>query len=114
MKKKLLILLYLIPVLFFAQVTTSPSIPILTGEISVIFDATGTPLEDYSGTIYAHTGVTSNGEEWQNVIGDWGVNADQPALTNTSGNLYEIHITPHVFAYYAAAPSAVITQLSFV
>ncbi|MDT0552619.1 alpha-amylase family glycosyl hydrolase [Urechidicola vernalis] len=114
MKKLLLIILSISFQLAIGQVTTSPSIPIVTEGFTVIFDATGTPLDGHSGTIYAHTGATVNGEEWENVIGDWGNNTNQPSLTKTSGNLYELQITPDVFSYYAINTSDAVTKLWFV
>jgi len=47
----------------------------------ILFDKTGTALATYTGTIYAHTGVTLNGTAWQNVKGTWANNTTQPALT---------------------------------
>ncbi|MFK5959256.1 MAG: alpha-amylase family glycosyl hydrolase, partial [Lutibacter sp.] len=116
MKKILLILLFLIPILTFAQVTTSPTLPTANNEITVIFDATGTPLLDYTGTIYVHTGVTVDGTQWQNVIGTWGNNTTQPQLTRdgTNPNLYSFIITPNVFTFYGVATSATITELNLV
>ena len=75
MKKLLLFIPFLMSSLLFAQVTTSPSIPSIEGEITIFFDATGTPLEGETGDLYAHTGATVNGEQWQNVIGEWAENA---------------------------------------
>ena len=98
----------------FSQVTTSPTIPIITTDITVIFDATGTPLESYGGIVYAHTGATVNGAQWQNVIGTWGDNVAQPALTNTSGNIYEFTITPDIYTYYGINGADTITELNFV
>ena len=116
MKLELLILLFLLPILTFSQVTTTPSIPTATDEITIIFDATGTGLEGYTGDVYAHTGVTVNGAKWQNVIGDWGNNSTQPQLTRDSSNpnLYTLLIAPDIFTYYEVATSATITELSFV
>ena len=115
MKNILFILfLFLVQFVFGQTVTTSPAIPILTEEITVVFDATGTPLENYSGTIYVHTGITSNGNDWQNVKGEWNDNNVQPSLANTSGNLYEFTIAPNVFEFYGATNSDAITKLSFV
>ena len=115
MKKASFILFLLsIQVILGQVVTTTPTIPIITEDIIVNFDSTGTPLENYSGTIYAHTGVTVNGNQWEKVIGDWGNNTIQPTLTNTSGNNYEIVITPDIYGYYGVNTSDTITELSFV
>ena len=78
MKSKFLILLTLLTTQIFSQVTTSPTLPTINDEITITFNASGTALEDFNGDIYAHTGVTVNGAQWQNVIGDWGNNSNQP------------------------------------
>ncbi|UOB18799.1 alpha-amylase family glycosyl hydrolase [Abyssalbus ytuae] len=114
MKKLLLSTLFLLSVLAYGQVTTTPTIPTANDEITITFDATGTPLENYTGTIYAHTGATVNGADWQNVIGTWGNNTTQPELTNTSGSIYEFTITPNIYTYYNINTTSTITQLSFV
>ena len=116
MKTKFFILLVLLPILVFSQVTTSPTLPIANDAITVTFDATSTPLLNYTGTIYAHTGVTVNGAQWQNVIGDWGINTTQPQLTRDASNpnLYTLQITPDIFTFYGVSSTATITELSFV
>ena len=48
-------------------------------------------LEGYTGTVYAHTGVITNfssgPSDWKHVIGDWGNNTNQPALTRIGTDL---------------------------
>jgi len=116
MKSKLLILLTLLATQLFAQVTTSPTLPTASDEITITFDATGTDLENFTGDVYAHTGVTVNSTQWQNVIGDWGNNTTQPQLTrdNSNSNLYSFVITPNAFEYYSVATDQAITELNFV
>ncbi|WP_372792983.1 thrombospondin type 3 repeat-containing protein [Lutibacter sp.] len=115
MKTKLLILLFLLPILAFSQVTTSPSIPTANDAITITFDATNTPLFNYTGTIYAHTGVTLNGVPWQNVIGTWGVNTTQPQLTRdgSNSNIYTLLITPDVLTFYGVT-SGTVSELNLV
>ena len=57
-----------------AQITTSPAPAIANAPVTLNFNKAGTPLASYTGTIYAHIGVTVNGARWQRVIGDWGLN----------------------------------------
>ncbi|MCF6212904.1 MAG: T9SS type A sorting domain-containing protein [Flavobacteriaceae bacterium] len=113
MKKLQLILLFLLPFFGMTQVTTVPSIPTVADAITVTFDATGTELDGYTGTVYAHTGATINGAQWQNVVGSWGNNTTQPALTNIGGNLYQFIITPSVTSFYGLS-SGTVSELSFV
>ncbi|MHB1196921.1 MAG: alpha-amylase family glycosyl hydrolase [Lutibacter sp.] len=100
----------------FSQVSTVPTIPTANSQITVTFNAVGTPLANYTGDVYAHTGVTVNGVQWQNVIGTWGVNSTQPKLTRSTSNanLYTLVITPTVYGFYGVATSATITELNFV
>ncbi len=81
--------------------------PDATASATILFDKTGTGLAAYSGTIYAHTGLTVNGTPWQNVKGTWGNNTTQPALTLVSGNIYKLDLTPTIMAYYGLASGSV-------
>lgn len=74
---------------------------------TILFDKTGTGLASYSGTIYAHTGVTLNGNAWQNVIGSWGNNTTQPSLTLVSGNIYKLDLTPSIQNYYGVSSGSI-------
>lgn len=115
MLKKYFLALVLILSSFFikAQVTTSPTLPTVSDAITITFDATGTQLANYSGTVYAHTGVTLSGVKWQKVKGTWGNNTTQPALTKMSTNIYQLSITPSVTTYYGITTGTV-SELDFV
>ncbi len=80
---------------------------------TILFDKTGTGLATYSGTIYAHTGVTLNGAAWSNVIGSWGNNTTQPSLTLVSGNIFKLVLTPTILAYYGVT-SGVVSKINLV
>ena len=70
-------------------------------------------LLNYTGTVYAHTGVTSNVGTWQHVIGSWG-QTNQPALTRLGANLYKLTVGfPRTF-YSVTNPSEQILQLDIV
>ena len=98
----------------FSQVSwQGGSNPDATASATILFDKTGTGLAAYSGTIYAHTGVTVNGTPWQNVKGSWGNNTTQPALTLVSGNIYKLDLTPTILAYYGVS-SGTITKVNIV
>jgi len=98
----------------FAQVSwQGGSNPDATASATILFDKTGTGLATYTGTIYAHTGVTLNGTPWQNVKGSWGNNTTQPALTLVSGNIYKLDLTPTILAYYGIASGSV-TKINMV
>jgi glycosidase len=116
MKKTLLFIFLSCTSFIFSQVSTVPTIPTANSEITVTFNAVGTPLAGYAGDIYAHTGVTVNGVRWQNVIADWGVNTTKAKLTRSTSNvnLYTLVIAPTVYSFYGVATSETISELSFV
>lgn len=101
-----------------AQISTSPTLPTASNEVLVTFDAaqaSNQSLLNYTGDLYAHTGVKIEGStSWQYVKGSWGDNASQPKLTRTGTNTYTLLITPSIRSYYGVPESATITQLCFV
>lgn len=95
-------------------ITVDPPFPTVTDEVTVTLNAAGTGLEGYSGDVYAHTGLTINGSQWQKVIGSWGNNTTQPKLTRIGANEYTLTITPTIWQFYGASPGDNITEMSFV
>jgi 1,4-alpha-glucan branching enzyme len=95
-------------------VYTEPALPTADASVIVYFNSTGTPFENYNGSIYAHTGITVNGNQWQHVIGSWGNNTNQPQLITVSANLYKLEMNPTIRAFYSANANENITQMSFV
>jgi hypothetical protein len=95
-------------------ITIDPPFPTADEPATVYFNAIGTALESYTGSVYAHTGVTVNGEQWQNVIGNWNVNSSQPRLTNIEADLYKLEITPSIREFYSVDQTSSITEMSFV
>ena len=115
MKKTLFLIFLSCHVSLFAQLSwQGGSAPLPDESATLLFDATGTPLENYTGTIYAHTGVTINNvTHWVNVIGTWGDNNVQPALTLVSGNIYSLEFTPTINDFYGN-PTGTITAIDIV
>ncbi|MEZ4853503.1 alpha-amylase family glycosyl hydrolase [Flavobacterium sp.] len=114
MKEKYLLLLLFFTTISFAQVSWQGGTnPEANQSATILFDKTGTGLASYSGTIYAHTGVNVDGTDWQNVIGSWGNNTSQPALTLVSGNIYKLDLTPTIQDFYSN-PSGSITKINLV
>ena len=105
------------PVINSQIVVTEPEFPTESDSIIVIFDATQPGAEEllnYTGTVYAHTGVNTNLGNWQHVIGDWGNNQNQPALIRLETNLYKLIIGfPREF-YSVTNPAEEILQLALV
>jgi glycosidase len=96
-------------------VTTDPEYPIQDDSCIVYFDATGTDLQGYNGDVYAHTGVTINGTQWQYVISDWNTNIDKAMLINIGIDIYQLDITPTIREYYEVLDSLdIISEMCFV
>ncbi len=115
MKKITLFVMLLLSFIGVAQtVTTNPTPPVAEGPVTLLFNKAGTPLATYTGTIYAHIGVTVNGNQWQNVKGNWGNNATQPALTLVSGTTYKLDMTPDLYTYFGVPTTSTITQICVV
>ena len=96
-------------------VTTDPEYPTQDASCIVYFDATGTDLQGYTGDVYAHTGVTVNGTQWQYVISDWNTNIDKAKLTNIGIDIYQLDITPTIREYYEVLDSLdIISEMCFV
>jgi pullulanase/glycogen debranching enzyme len=100
-------------------VTSTPTYPTENDSIVIYFDATqsgASELLDYTGTVYAHTGVytNKNSSSWQYVIGTWANNSTQPALQRLGTNLYKLTVG-HPRQFYSITDTSVhITTLNFV
>lgn len=114
MKNITTLLFLLIGILGYGQATTTPSPAIATGPVTVNFDKAGTPMATYTGTIYAHIGLTVDGQDWQFVKGDWNNNTNQPALTFVSGTTYKLDLTPDLYTYFGVPTTSTITKICVV
>jgi hypothetical protein len=101
-------------------VSTDPVFPYENEAVSIIFDATqgSGGLANYTGDVYAHTGVITNlstsGGDWKYVKTNWGQNTAATKLTALGNHLYRLDITPSVRGYYGVAASETILQMVFV
>lgn len=116
----LIFLTILIANVFSQVIVTIPEYSTENDSITIIFNAQEGDggLEGYTGTVYAHTGVITNfssgPSDWKHVIGDWGNNSNQPALTRIGTDLYELSIGyPREF-YSVTDANEHIQQLAFV
>ncbi|MEZ5195339.1 MAG: alpha-amylase family glycosyl hydrolase [Bacteroidales bacterium] len=96
------------------MIYTEPAIPTTDAALTVYFDAVGTALEGYSGDLYAHTGVTVNGNQWNNVIGYWGNNSTQPQFVNVDVDLYKLELIPTIRDFYGVSGTGVISEVCMV
>ena len=103
-----------------AQVTTEPAFPIASQNVKIIFDATqgSAGLKDYTGDIYAHTGVitdkSTSPSDWKYVIANWSTNLEKAKLIRKSANIYELEITPDITSFYDVPISDKIEKMAFV
>lgn len=109
-------LISLIALNLSAQITTTPQLPVAGSNVTITFNSSEeSRLGYFTGDLYAHTGVTlENSGQWQNVIGDWKNNDNQPQLTNLGNGIYELQITPDINTYYSVASGDQVTELCFV
>lgn len=112
--KKFTLLFLLISILGYGQATTTPSPAIATAPVTVNFDKAGTPMATYTGTIYAHIGLTVDGQDWQFVKGEWNNNVTQPALTLVSGTTYKLDLTPDLYTSFGVPTTSTITKICVV
>ncbi|TFH27733.1 MAG: T9SS type A sorting domain-containing protein [Bacteroidia bacterium] len=101
-------------------ITTDPALPTSGQAVTIYYDATlGTGgLKDYTGDVYAHTGVLTNlssdNSDWRYVLTSWGTNTAETKMTRESANLYSLVIGPSIRQYYGVAAGETITHLAFV
>ncbi|MGM0619528.1 MAG: alpha-amylase family glycosyl hydrolase [Bacteroidota bacterium] len=111
-----LTLMLTIPLLVAAQITTVPELPVPSEGVTITFNsAEESRLGYYTGDLYAHTGVfIEDSTGWQHVIGDWGMNAEQPQLTHLSDGIYELEITPDINSFYSVKEGEKVLRMAFV
>ncbi len=102
------LLFILSPLLTSAQIITSdPDLPTSGQALTIYYDATqGTGgLEDFTGDVYAHTGVITDQStdmgDWKYVKTAWGTNTAETKMTREETNLYSLVIGPSIRGYYA-------------
>ena len=116
----ILILSFFLSLQLFAQVSTNPALPNENSAVTITFDAPqGTAgLKDYSGDIYAHTGVitdkSTSTSDWKYVIAPWNSNIPKAKLTRVSANIYTLEISSDIRSFYGVPAGEMIKQLAFV
>ena len=100
-------------------ISTYPVFPTENDGITIYFDATkgNRALEDYSGDIYAHTGVITEQSPtetyWLYVVSDWGENLAKTKFTRIDDNLYKLEI-PDIHTYYGVPANEKILKIAMV
>lgn len=101
-------------------ITVTPSLPNDLDGVEIVFDASlgSGGLKDYSGDVYAHTGVITNlssgSSDWKHVKADWGVNIPACKLTSLGNNKWKLVISPSIREYYNVPGGEQIQKLAFV
>lgn len=116
-KIKIIILaINLIPLLLQAQVMTDPVVPVASKKVTILFNSSSeSQLGHYTEDLYAHTGVVFAGSDgWQNVIGNWGNNSNQPKLEYLGVGNYKLVIEPDIYSFYSIPKGEQIVSLAFV
>ena len=101
-------------------VTSSPAYPKDNQAVTITFHADkGTAgLQDFTGDVYAHTGVITNnsgdGADWKYVKAGWAENIPACKLTRIEANEYQLSIAPDIRQFYGVPDGEQILQLAFV
>jgi glycosidase len=101
-------------------ITVSPAFPTASDAVVVTFNADqgNMGLKDYTGDVYAHTGVitdkSTSGSDWKFVIAPWETNLPKAKMTRVSSNVYTLSISPSIRDFYGVPTSDTIKKLAFV
>lgn len=108
---------------FCGQSQTVVTVPVYPTDIdscTVIYDAAlgNAALKDFTGTVYAHTGVITNKStgpgDWKYVIAGWTQNIPKAQMTFLGNNKYQIKMTPSIRSWYGVPAGETILKLAFV
>jgi len=107
-----------VPFYFQAQILDiSPTFPSADDVVEIIYDATqGNGALEGASQIYAHTGVitsnSSNPNDWQHVVGEWGTPDNDVIMESLGNNLHRISYSINDF--YNILPDEEVYQMAFV
>ena len=90
----------------------------MTEDVTVILNTAGTAAEDFTGELYAHTGVlttesTTTGD-WKYVLAEWGNNIPECKLERVDDNIWHYVIKGGPRAWYGVKEGETITHLALV
>ncbi|MFZ4412553.1 MAG: alpha-amylase family glycosyl hydrolase [Bacteroidales bacterium] len=103
-----------------AQITTQPVFSHENDSVTIIFNSQlgNAGLKNYTGDIYAHTGVITNNStsnsDWKYVKTSWGQNTNATKLKKIAPYTYELKISPSIRSYYAVPSNEIIKKMAFV
>ena len=118
MKRKLLILLFLLPVFTFSQVTITPITFNVNQSITITVDAnsTATDCNGFSNPtkVYMHSGIGDDTNPWASSIGNWGQDDGVGLMTNNGNGTWSITITPETYYGLNATQATNATKMGMV
>ena len=119
MKKITLFIWLLLPLVLFAQVTTSPSPILIDQSLTITIDANSsdTDCNGFSNPskIYAHLGVGNDTDEYGiSVVGNWGQDDGVGLMTDMGGGMYSITFTPNTYFNLNATEQSQVTKMGMV
>ncbi len=101
-------------------ITSEPSLPTDQNATTITFDASqgNQGLINFTGDVYAHTGVITNlstsGSDWKYVIAGWSQNTAKAKMTSKGNNKWELVITPSIRGFYSVPANETIQKMAFV
>jgi len=119
MKKILLNLFLIFPIVLLSQVTTNPS-PIEVDQLVTITIDANSNATDCNGfsnpsKVYAHLGVGDDNDEYgTSVVGNWGQDDGVGEMTNLGSGLWSITFTPNTYFGLSAAQESNVTKMGMV
>lgn len=115
-----ILLSLLLPIFTTGQVITStPSFPTKNAAVTIVFDATlgSGGLKDYTGDVYAHTGVitdkSNSNSDWK-YTPTWGDNNEKYKLNSLGNNKWSLSINPNIREYYGVDNEEKVIKMAFV
>jgi len=120
MKNRILILILLLPILFFGQVTTSPSPIEIDQSVTITMDATSTATDCNGFTtnpskVYMHAGIGDDDNAWDfDVIGNWGQDDGIGEMTDNGDDTWSITFTPNSYFNLTSAEESSATKMGMV
>ncbi len=112
------LLLALLPLTAFSQVSCDPVFPSTDENITIFFHANegNAALNNFSGPIYAHTGVITNlstsASDWKHVQTTWGIADPKGLMTNAGPNLWSK--TFKIRDFYGVPTNETVLKMAFV
>lgn len=123
MIKKFTLLLLMVVSGFYLKaqiVTADPSFPTANDSVTIVFNAAlgSQGLKDYTGDVYAHTGVitdkSTSPSDWKYVKAAWDVNIPACKMSSLGNNMWQLKIGPSIRKYYGVPDGEKILKMAFV